>query len=136
MANKRPELTPTEWSIMRVLWDRGEAIARDVWEALEPTHGWAQTTVRTMLDRLAQKGWVKPKRIGPVFLYRPAVARDKAVRRSIRDLADRVAGGDWVDLVAYAVCEGDASGEELTRLEELIRRQKERKHERPDESGQ
>ncbi|MEN6626835.1 MAG: BlaI/MecI/CopY family transcriptional regulator [Candidatus Sumerlaeia bacterium] len=129
MTKKQPDLTPMEWAIMRVLWERGEAIARDVWAALEPTHGWAQTTVRTMLDRLAQKGWLKQKRIGPVFLYKPAVARDKAIHRTIRDLADRVSGGDLVDLVAYAVREADVSDDELARLEQLIRERKEKKDE-------
>ncbi len=131
MANKRPELTPTEWSIMRVLWDRGEAIARDVWEALEPTHGWRRRPCEPCSTGSRRKaGQAQAHR--PGVSYRPAVARDKGRAPQHPRPGRSRRRGDWVDLVAYAVCEGDASGEELTRLEELIRRQKERKHERPD----
>ncbi len=125
MSPKLPELTPAEWAIMGVLWARGEAVVREVWEELAPRHGWAQTTVRTMMERLAQKGWLRQKKIGPVFLYRPAVARASAVRRSVRELADRVAGGDLIDLVAYALGTGEVGAAELERLEQLIRERKE-----------
>ena len=126
MPARPPELTPAEWEIMRVVWERGEAVVREVYEALAPSQGWAQTTVRTMMERLAHKGWLQQKKVGPVYLYKPAVGRGCAVRRTIRDLAERAVGGDLADLVAYAVGEGDVSDEELARLEELIRERREK----------
>jgi BlaI family penicillinase repressor len=130
MTPNRPELTPAEWAIMRVMWSRREAIVRDVFEALESSRGWAQTSVRTMMERLARKGWLKQKKVGPVYLYRPAVGRRRALRETIGELADRLLGGDVAELVAYAVEDEILSDRELAALERLIRERKEKRDDR------
>src|SRR5436853_140602 len=57
----RHQLTELQLAILRVLWDRGEATVQDIWEALHAERGLAQTTVATMLSRLARRA-VVPRR--------------------------------------------------------------------------
>lgn len=52
------KLSDTEWTVMHVLWKRSPASVRDVLEAVEADTGWAYTTVKTILGRLAEKGVV------------------------------------------------------------------------------
>src|SRR5690606_9558393 len=94
-----PELTSAEWSIMQFVWERGEILAREIHEALEGPEGWAPTTVRTMLDRLARKGYLRAKRVGPVYLYSAAVDRKGAVRHSFKDLLNRLKPAGTRDLI-------------------------------------
>jgi len=54
----RHQLTELQLAILRVLWERGEATVQDIWEALHPERGLAQTTVATMLSRLERRGVV------------------------------------------------------------------------------
>ena len=49
-------LAPTEWEVMKILWDRGPLAARDVFAALPPEIEWAYKTVKTLLARLVAKG--------------------------------------------------------------------------------
>ena len=56
MPAKTPEtLTPAEWKVMKVVWQQGSGAARDVYEVAGDTHGWAPSTVKTILRRLVSK---------------------------------------------------------------------------------
>ncbi|MCE5229859.1 BlaI/MecI/CopY family transcriptional regulator [bacterium] len=125
MPPKRSELTPAEWSIMRVVWEKKEVVVRDVFEALSAKEGWAQPTVRTMMERLVKKGLLRHKKIGPVYLYKPGVSHDRALMHSFRAMAARVTEGNLASLFNHAVESGEISDKELAELEDLIRKRKE-----------
>ncbi len=66
---------------MEVLWDRedagrGAATARDVSRALAGDRDLAHTTVMTVLDRLAKKGFLRRSRDGRAWRYSPAASRE------------------------------------------------------------
>ncbi|MCK6462072.1 MAG: BlaI/MecI/CopY family transcriptional regulator, partial [Planctomycetes bacterium] len=71
-------LTDAEWKVMRCLWEKSPATARDVATRLDT--GWAYTTVRTFLDRLAGKGAVRAKKAGGTLAYAPVLTRSQARR--------------------------------------------------------
>ena len=52
------QLTELQIAVMRVLWEKGEATVAEIWEALRPERGLAQTTVATLLCRLEKRGVV------------------------------------------------------------------------------
>lgn len=83
----------TEWDILGVLWDRQEATAREVADALTDVRGWAPSTVRTMLDRMQGKQLVTARRLGNVWVYAPALARVDAQRSAWKRFADTVFDG-------------------------------------------
>ena len=126
MNRKQATLSPTEWGVMRVIWKRKEVIVRDVYEELQDHEGWAQTTVRTMMERLVRKGFLRQKRVGPVCVYKPAITYERALSRTLRDVAQRATGGDLSALVSYAIEAGEMSEEELAEIETQIRRRKKR----------
>jgi predicted transcriptional regulator len=65
-----------ERAVMEVLWARDEpATARDVSRALAD-RDLAHTTVMTVLDRLAKKGFLIRERDGRAWSYRPANTRE------------------------------------------------------------
>lgn len=74
-----------ERAVMEVLWDRGApAAVRDVAEALA-ARGPAYTTVMTVLDRLAKKGFVRRRRDGRAWQYEPANSREGYVAQLMLD---------------------------------------------------
>ena len=44
------DLTPAEWEIMKVFWERGDLAARDVFASLPNSNAWAYKTVKTLLS--------------------------------------------------------------------------------------
>lgn len=97
-------LNDTEWKIMHAIWARrGETTARDVWQALDAETGWAYTTVKTLMDRLVQKGVLVADVRRNVSRYRSQLTRQRAVAAAARDLARRAFGGAVGPLVHHLV---------------------------------
>ena len=112
-------LSPGEWQVMKVLWDRGQAAARDVHAAL-PETGWSDRTVKTMLSRLVAKGALDYEQIGNSYLYRPAIERMAATREEVRGIVRRVTGETLSPLLAAFVDEAAVSDGELDELQRMI----------------
>ncbi|WP_308198479.1 BlaI/MecI/CopY family transcriptional regulator [Actinomadura terrae] len=70
-----------ERTVMEVLWAREDAgveaaTARDVSRALAGDRDLAHTTVMTVLDRLAKKGFLERERDGRAWRYQPVASRE------------------------------------------------------------
>ena len=96
--NKSPkkqerDLSKAEWALMTALWNRERGTATDIQKDLQDTQGWAYSTVKTMLDRLVEKGCVSYRRVGNVYEYFPNLRRKSAIARAMDEMIDRVLDG-------------------------------------------
>jgi BlaI family transcriptional regulator, penicillinase repressor len=119
MKRKSQELTELQQDLMRVLWQKGEATAAEVWEALRPRKRLATTTVATLLTRLEKKGVVSHRVEGRTYIYRPRV-EETAVRSSLLGRVKDAFSGDVPALMAQLLDEHDVNAEDLARVRELI----------------
>ena len=122
MAKPNRELPKAEWIIMEALWSRGHATATDLQNDLTTSEGWAYSTVKTMLDRLVEKGYVKTRRIGHIYDYSPRVPRPAAVAHIVDDLVDRVLDGSLAPFVDRLLSQRGLSPAEALELRSLIDR--------------
>jgi len=116
-----PPLSQSEWTVMKVIWDEESMSAAEVYAQLSRHREWAYSTVRTLLRRMVAKGWLDYRRVGTSFLYRPAVARENAMRRAVREFTNRVLDGAMASFVAYYADDAGLTSDDLDRLEEIIR---------------
>jgi predicted transcriptional regulator len=119
MKRRVQELTVLQRELMQVLWQKGEASASEVLEALRPQKKLAATTVATLLSRLEKKGVVSHRVEGRTFIYRPKV-EETAVRSSLLDRVKDAFAGDVAALMAQLLDEHDVNSEDLARVRELI----------------
>ncbi len=120
MAKELPELSKAEWLIMNVCWNGGELTARNVHEKAVTKREWEYQTVKTMLDRLVAKGYLRRRKLGPLCLYKQAVPRSKVVTKAVETFADTVLGSTFVPLFAHLAEGRTLSDEEIAALEKLI----------------
>lgn len=113
-------ISDAEWDVMECVWSRGQATAADVIDALAEERGWNHRTIRTLLGRLVEKGALKYEVDGHRYLYRPAVTRERCVRRESRSFVEKVFAGDVGSLLVHFVKEADITPEEIQRLKELL----------------
>lgn len=125
-VRKSKVLTEVELEFMEVVWEQGEATARSVLEVLYPTRKPAESTVRTMLLILEQKGYLTHRVEGRTYVYRPVVDREEASKRMIQHLADRISGGS-TDVLVKRIMELEKISEE--ELGEIKRRIEEKEQE-------
>lgn len=117
-----PALARSEWVLMEALWKRGRATAGALQADLQSTQDWAYSTVKTMLDRLVEKGYVKSRRVGNVYEYSPKVRRGAVVSRTIDDLADRVMSGSVTPLIHRLVERHPLTQDEVSELRDMLDR--------------
>ena len=106
--------------IMQVLWERGQASAREITDALSPESGIAHSTVQTLLRKMEDKGVVGHEIEERTFVFRPLVDRQSISRGAARELIDRVFAGSAAGLIAHLLSEERISRKELQELRELI----------------
>jgi len=121
----KKSLTKTEWSIMKICWEKGEATARTIYdESLkDKTRGYQ--SVKTMLDRLVKKGYLNRKKFGPIWLYKPTVARAKVLGSAIDSFVNTVLDNTFTPLLAHFAKKENLSPEEIGALKKLIKKKKE-----------
>lgn len=114
-------ISDAESQVMEVLWQAGAPLpAEDVAAALSGSHSWQEATVKTLLNRLLNKGAVAAEKDGRRYLYRPVLARDQWVASESSGLVDRLFGGRIAPLVAHFGKQKKLSREDLDELTKLI----------------
>jgi BlaI family penicillinase repressor len=121
MRRPSPTLTAQELEIMKVVWSRGHATVRDVYEALLEERKIAYTTVMTMMNVLVKKGHLRKKAEGRSFLYRPTRPQRQVVGSMVRDFVQRVFGGSAAPLLAHLVEDEHLTADELDALARRIK---------------
>lgn len=120
MNKSTADLAKAEWSVMEALWARNTATATEIQNDLEEIHHWAYSTVKTMLDRLVDKGYVKSRRVGNVYEYSPKIKRKSVVARVIDDVYDRVLEGSLEPLMDRLLKAGRLSPDESAALRGML----------------
>jgi len=128
------ELPDAELEVLACLWQKDEASAREVREAMDSYRPMTHGAMATLLKRLEAKGLVARRKglVGKAFLYRPTRAPEPMYRKIMRDLRQRVFGGSGVAMVASLFETAVPSDEELAALEKLL---DELRRKRPLRSG-
>ncbi len=114
-------LTPQELEIMKIVWRRGEATGRDVYEALLEHRKIAYTTVMTMMKVLETKGHLVKRREEAAHVYRPTRTKRVVLRSMVREFLDRVFDGSAEPLLVHLVEDRKVTEEQLDDLVRKIR---------------
>ena len=104
-----------EWRVLNALWRRSPANARELLGLLAET-GWAYTTLKTMLTRMEEKGFVRTEMRGNTAFYSPAIERGSAQRSALRSLIERVFEGAAGPLLAHLADDASLSPAERKKL--------------------
>ena len=116
------EQTPTEreLEILKVLWQRGEATVREVYDQMSRHAPIVQNTVQAFLRTMEEKGLVSHRLEGRTFIYRPTLRDEDTKQRMVSRVLQRVFDGAIDQLVQSALSLRPPTPDELERLEKLI----------------
>ena len=120
-ANEFGPPTERELEILKILWDRGRASVRKVYEEMRRSAPIVQNTVQAFLRTMEEKGLVRHEVEGRTFVYEPVPRKDETERRLVSGVLQRVFDGAIDQLVQRAFSVRRPTAEELAKLEELIR---------------
>lgn len=120
-APPAPKISDAEWTVMKVLWERGASTVAEVVKELEGRLHWKPRTVQTLVRRLAEKGALAVETVGREFRYSPAVAQDQCQHEESRSFLERVFDGRLTPFVAGLMEREQVSKEDLEALRKVLR---------------
>ena len=123
MTNKRQprlkNLGEVEQSVMDYIWSQGSSTAESCREALASSRPMKDSTIRTVLRRLEEKGYLTHEVEGRTFIYKAADRPQNVAVRAVKNIIDRFCGGSAEELVLGMV---DNEVLDHKQLEDLARK--------------
>jgi predicted transcriptional regulator len=103
---------------MKIVWTRGRATVREVYEDLLKRRKIAYTTVMTMMGTLEQKNHLRKTEQGRAYVYMPTTSQSKVVGSMVEEFVKRVFNGSAKPLMVHLVetMDGDEELEEIRKL--------------------
>jgi predicted transcriptional regulator len=124
MKPKRSVPTDQELEILKVIWQRGQASVREVYNDLLKQREIAYTTVLTMMGILERKGHLQKARGERAYVYSPVESQDETQQRMVKEFVDRVFNGSAGPLLVHLVADSAISKEELAEVESLVKQKR------------
>lgn len=113
-------ISGAESLVMEALWRRAPLSAEEIFAEVGAAQGWAEPTLKTLLNRLLNKQAVSAEKDGRRYLYRPVVARDDYVEAESQGLLDRLFDGRLAPLVSHFSERQKLTPEDIADLKRLI----------------
>jgi predicted transcriptional regulator len=116
----RKGLSELEHQILEILWTLGPANSEQVRNALASTRPLKDSTVRTILRRLQEKGYIRHKVEGRTYIYSGVEAPRNLAVRAVRQIIDRFCDGSVEQLLVGMVEDEVLDRKELQQLAQKI----------------
>jgi predicted transcriptional regulator len=120
--NKAANLSPANFEIMKIVWEKGEVTINDVVDAINAirTDELRRTTIQVQMNRLEEYGWVKHRKEGRTFYYTAVKEKQKTRRDIVMDIKERVFSGSHTELVKCLVDGSDLKPGDIKELRQLL----------------
>ncbi|MDP4087195.1 MAG: BlaI/MecI/CopY family transcriptional regulator [Bacillota bacterium] len=121
MNKEIPKITEAELEIMKVLWSKSPQTANEIIESLEPKMDWKPKTIRTLINRLAQKEAVSyHQEDGRMYEYYPLVSQERFLQVETKSLLRHFYGTSLKPLLVNFLKEEKLSPEDINELKQIL----------------
>jgi BlaI family penicillinase repressor len=114
------QISEAESAVMEVLWQRSPQTSEEVFAALAGHQDWQEATVKTLLNRLLNKGAIEAAKDGRRYLYSPTLRREDWVMGESESLLARLFDGRVAPLVAHFSQHRKLSAADVAELRRLV----------------
>src|ERR1700722_19847638 len=113
--------TEVELAILRVLWAKGPATVRQVYDALKDERGTGYSTTLKMMQVMTDKKLVLKDDSQRPQVYRPAQREEQTQLQLVDDLILHGFSGSALKLVMSAVSANRISADEMKRIRDILK---------------
>ncbi|MEJ6075949.1 CopY/TcrY family copper transport repressor [Lactobacillus johnsonii] len=83
-------ISDSEWEVMRIVWTLGETNTKQILNELQAKKDWTDSTIKTLIRRLVQKGWLNTKQDGRRYIYTATVNQTEMMYNEAKTLLNRM----------------------------------------------
>jgi predicted transcriptional regulator len=121
MGRPAQDITESELTVLRILWDRQTSTIRQLSDIMYPGGEAAQyATVQKLLDRMEAKGYVKRDRTLFVHVFSAVLDRDQLIGRRLRSLAETLCDGSLTPLLTHLARANDLTEKDRLALRAIM----------------
>ena len=115
-------LPDAELEVMQAVWSfEAPVLRKNIEEYLKDIHPMAQTTLLTLLTRLAEKEFIRIEKNGRSSCYYPIITEQEYLAAQSNRFFNKLCGGS-ISTFASALCDSGLTKEELSELRDLLER--------------
>lgn len=120
IANEQLTISDAEWEVMRVLWAKYSITSREIINTLLDITEWKEGTIKSLINRLAQKGAIEKDQSTKPYTYHPSISLEEATFQRTDELIDQTCTRDRVGIIQHLIKENSLSQTDIqTLIEEL-----------------
>jgi len=120
MVSSLPKIADSEWRILKVLWKQSPKSAMEIIDALNGEVDWKPKTIKTLLNRLTQKGALGYQKAGRSYLYFPKIDESECKREETRTFINRIFDGALTPMLAGFLEEAKLSPDAIAELRKIL----------------
>ena len=113
-------ISSAEWEVMRVLWAKGQATSSEIIAILSKKLDWSASTVKTLIGRLADKGYLTSQRQGRGFIYQASLGEDEANFQALEAVFDKICLTILSDLLGQLMAKTPMTQADVDKLQALL----------------
>lgn len=120
VSKSKTPLSRGEREVMEIIWDQGEVGVLEVTEILNRQRPVARNTVRTLMERIKEKGWLTHRVEGRSYRYSATVPREESLGQRVMDMVDKACGGNPDKLMMALLQYRGLSDDEAKRIRKML----------------
>ncbi|MBG9982832.1 CopY/TcrY family copper transport repressor [Aerococcaceae bacterium DSM 111020] len=114
-------ISEAEWEVMRVVWSQGSITNRQLIDTLILSKDWKEGTIKTLLTRLTQKGYIKKDISQSPYLYTATIKQQDANIHKMHQSLAHVCNKKHGTLLFEIIKDIDLSKNDISALQDLLR---------------
>jgi len=114
------KISDAEIEVMKIVWRNNPVTSNKIVEELSETTSWAPKTVRTMINRLTNKGALNYNQEGKSYLYTPGISNEECVKAETESFLDRMFDGALMPMLTHFAKSQKLSSEDIEKLKNII----------------
>lgn len=115
-------ITNAEWEVMRVVWSEKSTTSRHIITTLCSILQWKEGTIKSLINRLVQKGYLEPDLNQKTALYSPTISQLEASKNLLDATMSKNCTKDRGKLLAYLLDSQTFSQEDCDTLIHILKK--------------
>lgn len=109
-----------EYEIMKVIWEKHPAYAKDIIDQLGEKMNWTPQTIKTMINRLLKKEVIGYEKDGRQYAYYPLIEQELYLKSESKSFFSKFYNNSISQVVNYFVDDHKVTKEDIEALRKLL----------------
>ena len=114
-------ISQNEFDILKIIWQHKRLSSREIHDKINSSTGWAYSTTRTVIDRMAKKGILAKNKFHGINLYSAEISRVRCIAGQISSFAAKVLEADPLSMLPLFAKADVLTNDEIDELKKILK---------------